>query len=158
MNHPPSRMQWYSLAVGIFAADQATKTYVDMTTPLGWSHYVTSFFNLVHVLNPGAAFSFLASAGGWQRWFFLALALAAATWLVWTLWRPLRGLEGISYSLILGGALGNGLDRAVRGQVVDYLDFHVRGMHWPAFNLADTAIVGGVMVMVVRLLMGEKKS
>lgn len=157
MNHPPSSVQWYSLAMGIFAADQATKTYVDMATPLGWSHYVTSFFNLVNVLNPGAAFSFLAGAGGWQRWFFLALALAVSAGLVWTLWRPLRKLEALSYSLILGGALGNGLDRAVRGQVVDYLDFHVRGMHWPAFNLADTAIVGGAMVMIVRLLMREKK-
>ena len=77
MNHTPRKAQWYSLAIGIFAADQAAKTYIDMTTPLGWSRDVTPFFNLVHVLNPGAAFSFLAGAGGWQRWFFLAIALAA---------------------------------------------------------------------------------
>ena len=149
MNHLPLRAQWFSLATVVFAADQAAKTYIDMTTPLGWSREVTSYFNLVHVLNPGAAFSFLAGAGGWQRWFFLALALAVSVWLIWTLWRPLRKLEGLSYSLILGGALGNGFDRAVRGQVVDYLDFHLRAWHWPAFNIADMAIVGGAFALVL---------
>lgn len=153
MNHPPPKAQWYSLAIFVFAADQAAKTYIDMTTPLGWSHEVTSFFNLVHVLNPGAAFSFLAGAGGWQRWFFLVIALVASAWLVWQLSRPLRKLEALSYSLILGGALGNAFDRAVRGQVIDYLDFHLRGWHWPAFNIADMAIVGGVIALVLQSLM-----
>jgi signal peptidase II len=124
-----------------------------MTTPLGWSHEVTSFFNLVHVLNPGAAFSFLAGAGGWQRWFFLAIALAASAWLVWLLARPLREFEGLSYSLILGGALGNAFDRAVRGQVIDFLDFHLRGWHWPAFNIADMAIVVAAIALVLQSLM-----
>jgi signal peptidase II len=149
MHHPPRKALWYSLAVTVFAGDQAVKTYVDMTTPLGWSHEVTSFFNLVHVLNPGAAFSFLAGAGGWQRWFFLAIAIAVSIWLVWLLARPLRRMEGLAYGLILGGALGNAFDRAVRGQVIDYLDFHLRGWHWPAFNLADMAIVGGAIALVV---------
>ena len=153
MNHPLRRTQWYSLAIVAFAADQTAKSYIDMTTPLGWSYEVTSFFNLVHVLNPGAAFSFLAGAGGWQRWFFLAIALAAAAWLVWLLSRPLRKLEGLSYSLILGGALGNAFDRAIRGQVIDYLDFHLRGWHWPAFNIADMAIVGGAIALVLQSLM-----
>jgi signal peptidase II len=120
---------------------------------LGWSHEVTSFFNLVHVLNPGAAFSFLAGAGGWQRWFFLAIALAASAWLVWLLARPLREFEGLSYSLILGGALGNAFDRAVRGQVIDFLDFHLRGWHWPAFNIADMAIVVAAIALVLQSLM-----
>lgn len=148
MNHPPYKAQWYSLATVVFASDQAAKTYIDTTIPLGWSHEVASFFNLVHVLNPGAAFSIFASAGGWQRWFFLTLALAVSVWLIWTLWRPLRKLEALSYSLILGGALGNAFDRAVRGQVIDYLDFHLRAWHWPAFNVADMAIMGGAFVLV----------
>ena len=108
---------------------------------------MTSFFNLVRVLNPGAAFSFLAGAAGWQRWFFLAIAMSI--WLVWLLARPLRRMEGLAYSLILGGALGNAFDRAVRGQVIDYLVFQQRGWHGPAFNLADMAIVGGAIALVV---------
>lgn len=156
MNYPPERAQWYSLAIGVFAADQVVKTCLDMTTPLGRSSDVTSFFNLVHILNPGAAFSFLAGAGGWQRWFFLAIALAASVWLAWMLFRPLRRLEVLSYSLILGGALGNGLDRAARGQVIDYLDFHLGGWHWPAFNIADMAIVGGAIALVLQSLVSEK--
>ena len=156
MSHSTERAQWYSLAIGILAADQAAKTYIDMTTPLGWSRDVTPFFNLVHVLNPGAAFSFLAGAGGWQRWFFLAIALAASVWLAWMLFRPLRRLEALSYSLILGGALGNGFDRAVRGQVIDYLDFHLRGWHWPAFNIADMAIVGGAIALVLLSLVSAE--
>ncbi|MDP3857718.1 MAG: signal peptidase II [Stagnimonas sp.] len=153
MNHPVRKAQWYALAIIAFVGDQASKTYIDMTTPLGWSHEVTSFFNLVHVLNPGAAFSFLAGAGGWQRWFFLVIALAASVWLAWLLSRPLRRLEGLSYSLILGGALGNAFDRAVRGQVIDYLDFHLRGLHWPAFNIADMAITAGAIALVAHSLM-----
>ena len=158
MNHSPGRAQWYSLAIAVFAGDQAAKSYIDMTTPLGWSHEVTAFFNLVHVLNPGAAFSFLAGAGGWQRWFFLAIALVVTAWLIWLLARPLRRMEALSYSLILGGALGNAFDRAVRGQVVDYLDFHLRGWHWPAFNIADMAIVGGAIALVVQSLVSVENS
>ena len=157
MNQPSERTQWYALAVIVFLADQSAKSYIDATTPLGWSHEVTSFFNLVHVLNPGAAFSFLAGAGGWQRWFFLAIALGASLWLIRLLSRPLRRLEALSYSLILGGALGNAFDRAIRGQVIDYLDFHAGGWHWPAFNIADTAIVGGAIALVLLSLMSADK-
>jgi signal peptidase II len=141
---------WYSLAFAVLAGDQAAKSYIDMTTSLGWSHEVTSFFNLVHILNPGAAFSFLAGASGWQRWFFLVIALGVSAWLIWLLAMPLRRLEALGYSLILGGALGNAFDRAVRGQVIDYLDFHLRGWHWPAFNIADTAIVSGAVALVLQ--------
>lgn len=158
MNYPLRKAQWYSLAILAFAGDQAAKTYIDMSTPLGWSHEVTSFFNLVHVLNPGAAFSFLAGAGGWQRWFFLAIALVASAWLLWQLSRPLQKLEALSYSLILGGALGNAFDRALRGQVIDYLDLHLRGWHWPAFNIADMAIVGGAVALMIQSLMSVENS
>ncbi|WP_243728951.1 signal peptidase II [Pseudomonas aeruginosa] len=142
MDEPSLRKtQWYSLAIVIFAGDQAAKSYIDATTPLGWSHEVASFFNLVHALNPGAAFSFLAGAGGWQRWFFLAIAFAISAWLAWLLSRPLRKTEGLSYSLILGGALGNAFDRATRGHVIDYIDFHLHGWHGRglALMLAPTA-------------------
>jgi len=156
MNHFSRTAQWYALAGLAFAGDQAAKTYIAMTKPLGWSHEVTSFFNLVHVLNPGAAFSFLAGAGGWQRWFFLAIALVVSSWLIWQLSRPLQKLEALSYSLILGGALANAFDRAARGQVVDYLDFHLRGWHWPAFNIADMAIVGGAIALVLQSLLATQ--
>lgn len=157
MNQPACcRAQWYSLATAIFAADQTAKIYINVTTPLGWSHEVTSFFNLVHVLNPGAAFSFLAGAGGWQRWFFLTIALAASVWLIWMLLRPLRTMEAVSYSLILGGALGNAFDRVIHGHVIDYLDFHLRGWHWPAFNIADMAIMGGAIALVVQSLLSAE--
>lgn len=143
MTYPNRKAHWYSVAFIVLAIDQSAKSFIDLTTPLGWSLEVTPFFNLVHVLNPGAAFSFLAGAGGWQRWFFLAIALGASIWLAWMLTKPVRRLEALAYSLILGGAIGNGFDRVARGQVVDFLDFHLRGMHWPAFNIADVAICVG---------------
>ena len=157
MNHLSKKLHWYALAIIVFLADQATKSYIDATTPLGWLHKVTSFFNLVHMLNPGAAFSFLAGAGGWQRWFVLGIAIVVSAWLVLQLYRPLRKLEALSYSLILGGALGNAFDRALRGHVIDYLDFHLHGWHWPAFNIADMAIMGGATALVIASLMGEER-
>lgn len=148
MNYSSRRAHWYFFALFVLAVDQAAKSYIDLTTPPGWSHEVTPFFNLVHVLNPGAAFSFLAGAGGWQRWFFLAIALGATIWLSWMLAKPIHCLDALSYSMILGGALGNAFDRGVRGQVIDYLDVHLRGAHWPAFNFADMAITAGAVALV----------
>lgn len=110
------KVRWYGLAMVVFIADQTAKSYVDLNTPLGWSVNVTSFLNLVHILNPGAAFSFLAGAGGWQRWFFLAIALAISAWLVWFLSRPLHKSEGLACGLILGGALGNAFDARSGGR------------------------------------------
>jgi signal peptidase II len=147
--YPNRQAPWFSLAFVVLAADQAAKSSIDATTPLGWSHPITPFFNLVHVLNPGAAFSFLAAAGGWQRWFFLAIAVAVSLWLIWMLRQPRPRSDSLAFSLILGGALGNGFDRALRGQVIDYLDFHLAGWHWPAFNVADIAIVLGAACLVL---------
>ena len=84
---------------------------------------------------------------------FLAIAFAISAWLAWLLSRPLRKTEGLSYSLILGGALGNAFDRATRGHVIDYIDFHLHGWHWPAFNIADMAIVGGAIALVAQSFM-----
>lgn len=140
---------WYGVALAIFLADHAVKFWVHEYTPYGWSQPITGFFNLVHVWNQGAAFSFLAEAGGWQRFFFLAVALLVSAWLVWVLRKPLRTAEGLGYSLVLGGALGNGLDRAMRGYVVDFLDFYWQDWRWPAFNIADVGIVCGALLLVL---------
>lgn len=140
---------WYCVALAIFLADHAVKFWVHEYTPYGWSQPITGFFNLVHVWNQGAAFSFLADAGGWQRFFFLAVALLVSAWLVWVLRKPLRTAEGLGYSLVLGGALGNGLDRVMRGYVVDFLDFYWQDWHWPAFNFADVGIVCGALLLVL---------
>ncbi|MDO8774465.1 MAG: signal peptidase II [Burkholderiaceae bacterium] len=140
---------WYSVALAIFLADHAVKFWVHEYTPYAWSQPVTGFFNLVHVWNQGAAFSFLADAGGWQRFFFLIVALMVSAWLVWVLRKPHSTVDGLGYSLVLGGALGNGLDRAMRGYVVDFLDFHWQDWHWPAFNIADIGIVCGALLLVV---------
>lgn len=148
MGHSLSSFKWVSLTIAVLVGDQVAKICVSMMTPLGWSYEVTFFFNLVHVLNSGAAFSLLADAGGWQRWLFLAIALTVSSWLAWELYHSRRAMEGLAYSLILGGALGNAFDRAVRGQVVDYIDLHLNGWHWPAFNIADIAIVAGAIVIV----------
>ncbi len=140
---------WFFLAFTVLTTDQAAKSAIDAATPLGWSHPVAPFFNLVHVLNPGAAFSFLAGAGGWQRWFFLSIAIAASVWLIWMLRQSRPRGESLAFSLILGGALGNAFDRAIRGHVIDYLDFHLAGWHWPAFNVADIAITLGTACLVL---------
>lgn len=143
------RLRWLMLAAGITLADQGIKRWVAAYLPLGASEPVTPFFNLVHVLNKGAAFSLLAGAGGWQRHVFVVLALVISAGLVFLL---LRGVdsrrEAGGYSLVLGGALGNVVDRMVQGAVVDYLDFYSGGWHWPAFNLADAAIVLGVLLLL----------
>ncbi len=140
---------FFCLAFAVFVADQTPKSTIDSITSLGWSYSLGPFFNLVHVLNPGAAFSFLAGAGGWQRWFFLTIAIAASVWLIWMLRQSRPRSESLAFSLILGGALGNAFDRAVRGHVIDYLDFHLAGWHWPAFNVADIAITFGAACLVL---------
>lgn len=139
---------WFAVAAGAVMIDQLAKFAITRAFAYGEQVEITPFFNLVYVLNPGAAFSFLASAGGWQRYFFIALALAVSAWLGRMLCQQRPRLEAMSYSLILGGALGNVADRMLRGQVVDFLDFHWRQAHWPAFNLADVAISLGAFCLI----------
>ena len=145
-------LPWYGVAAAAVAADQAAKLSIERAFVYGKQVEITPFFNLVHVLNPGAAFSFLAGASGWQRYFFITLGLLVAVWLIRQLKQTLPRFEAVGYSLILGGALGNVVDRLLRGQVVDFLDFHWQGMHWPAFNLADVAISIGVGCLIARFL------
>lgn len=144
---------WMLLAAVLAALDQAVKAIVATTLPLHASVEVTPWFNLVHVLNPGAAFSFLADAGGWQRHFFTAIGLVVSALLLWMLWRGVRNrLEAVAYAGLIGGALGNVIDRLRLGAVVDYLDFHWRDWHWPAFNLADVFVVGSAGLLVLATL------
>ena len=139
-----------ALAGLMTAADQAIKALVAWRLPLGISLEATPWFNFVHVLNPGAAFSFLADAGGWQRHFLTVLGLVVSVALAWLLRNGVaRRLEALGYIGMIGGAMGNVLDRMRIGAVVDYLDLHWRGMHWPAFNLADILVVGGAGLVVL---------
>jgi signal peptidase II len=139
-----TRWVWWCAAVAIALLDQGTKQLVEARLEHAQVIPVTAFFNLVHVWNGGAAFSLLADAGGWQRWFLIALATGVSAWLALALLKPRLPLEAAAYCLILGGALGNLADRVFRGYVVDSLDFHWGGWHWPAFNFADLAITLGV--------------
>lgn len=138
------------LALTVLVLDFATKQWVVGALDHGDRIPLTSFFNLVLTYNAGAAFSFLSEAGGWQRWFFTAVAAVASCAILYLL-RKHAGekLFCIALSLILGGALGNLWDRVTLGHVIDFLDFHVSGYHWPAFNVADSAITVGAILLVV---------
>ncbi|HMM86564.1 signal peptidase II [Azohydromonas sp.] len=148
---------WLALAVAIVVLDQFTKTLI-----LGWFQYgevrpVTSFFNLVRVHNTGAAFSFLAGASGWQRWFFVGIGAAASVFIVWMLKKhPTQTLFCFAVTLILGGAVGNVVDRLLHGYVVDFLQFRFgvlepifRGGYFPSFNVADAAITVGAASLIL---------
>lgn len=141
--------RWLLLAGVVIAIDQATKHAAVAALAGQPPVEVTSFFNLLLVYNRGAAFSFLAGAGGWQREFFTIIALVASVWIVWLLYRhPRQSLFCLALALVLGGALGNVIDRIMIGAVVDFLDFHAGGWHWPAFNIADSAITCGAVLLV----------
>lgn len=148
-----SRGRWWLLmgvAALLLALDQGVKGMVTAKLPLGDGITVTAWFNLVHVLNPGASFSFLADAGGWQRHALTAVGVAVSVVLAVLLRRGVRSpIETAAYVGLIGGALGNVVDRLRIGAVVDYLDLHWRDLHWPAFNLADIFIVGSAMLLVL---------
>lgn len=142
--------RWLALAALVLTLDQISKTWVLANFQFMERQVVTSFFNLVLVFNPGASFSFLADAGGWQKWLFIVLALGISVWLFGLLRQHAQErLLPAALSLILGGAIGNVIDRLRFDAVVDFLDFHMAGYHWPAFNVADTAISVGVVLMLL---------
>ena len=154
-----SRWRWLGLSGLVILLDQVSKFAAE--------HWLTPYeplavlpsVNLTLLYNPGAAFSFLAGAGGWQRWLFVALAVAvSAALLVW-LWRlrPGERLLGLALSLVLGGAVGNLVDRLLHGHVVDFIDLYWRDWHWPAFNVADSAITVGAVLLLVDGLFGARK-
>ena len=150
----PDSWVWLGTALIIFLLDQVSKIWITGAFRLGDSVPITSFFNLVRVHNAGAAFSFLADAGGWQRWFFTSLGLAAALWMIYML-RSHAGqkLFSLALALLLGGALGNVMDRLLYSHVIDFLDFYWGTWHFPAFNVADSAIsVGAALLILDELL------
>ncbi len=153
-----SWLLWISIAALIAVLDQFTKVLILGSFRYGESLPITSFFNLVRVHNPGAAFSFLADAGGWQRWFFTGLGIVAALFMVWML-RAHTGqrLFCTAISFILGGAVGNVIDRLLHGYVVDFLDFYWGRWHFPAFNLADSAITLGAILLILDELLRVRR-
>jgi len=153
----PGLALWLGLAAIVIVADQVTKTLILGAFQLGDVRPVTGYFNLVRVHNSGAAFSFLAGAAGWQRWFFVGLGVAASVFIVWMLRsHPTQKLFCFAVSMIMGGALGNVLDRLLHGHVVDFLQFRFAlleplfpGGYFPSFNLADSAITLGAACLIL---------
>jgi signal peptidase II len=143
-------MLWLGIALVVVLLDQASKNMMSQFLLYGQSETITSYFNLVMVYNKGAAFSFLSDQPGWQRYFFTAVSVIASLFILWMLRRnPTQRLFCWSLALILGGAIGNLIDRIAYGHVIDFLDFHVGGWHWPAFNVADSAITVGAILFVL---------
>lgn len=146
------------VAVLVFCADVATKEAILRSFRLQEAAAVTAFVNLGYWLNPGAAFSFLSNAGGWQRYFFTIVAMIAIAWLGSAILFNVALIRSIrtAFALIAGGAAGNLYDRLSRGAVVDWIDLHWAGWHWPAFNLADCAIVLGAALVVLAPVLSRK--
>ncbi|MDD2692595.1 MAG: signal peptidase II [Simplicispira sp.] len=141
---------WLGWALVILVADQLTKTLILGAYQLGDATPITSFFNIVRAHNTGAAFSFLSDAGGWQRWLFTGFGVAAALFILWQLRQhPEQKLFAFALASILGGAVGNVIDRMVHGYVVDFLDFYWGRSHFPAFNVADAAITVGAACLIL---------
>lgn len=141
---------WLGLALVVVLIDQVTKITMTKLFAYGAGRVITPFFNLVLTYNTGAAFSFLAASGGWQRWFFTALAIAAALLIVYMLrTHGNQTLFCFALAMILGGAIGNVIDRAAYGHVIDFLDFHLGGWHFATFNLADSAITLGAILLIL---------
>ncbi len=157
---------WLGLAVLVLLADQLTKTLIIGSFQLGDSRTLTSYFNLVRVHNAGAAFSFLSTASGWQRWFFVGLGLVATVAIVWMLKRHgSQRLFSFALSMILGGAVGNVIDRLLHGHVIDFLQFHwdwlspvFAGGYFPSFNIADSAITLGAICLILDELLRVQRS
>ncbi len=154
-----SWIPWLGLALIILIADQFTKVLVMGYYRLGDSTYVWPFFNLVRAHNTGAAFSFLASASGWQRWLFTGIGVVATIFIIWML-RSHAGQKLFSFALscILGGAVGNVVDRLLHGYVVDFLQFHWGGWYFPAFNVADSAITVGAVCLILDEILRVRRS
>jgi signal peptidase II len=141
--------RWFGISVLVIVLDQLSKAWIISRFDYGETLVVLSVFNLVLVHNTGAAFSFLSDAGGMQRWLFSIIAISASVWIIWLLRRhAMQWLFALALSMILGGALGNLIDRISYGYVVDFLQFHWDDHYFPAFNLADSAITGGAFLLI----------
>ena len=149
--HNLKMLKWLALSLLAVVLDQVSKWAVDSSMQLYQSIHLVPYFNLTYVRNTGAAFSFLSEAGGWQRWFFAGLAIfisiVIAVWLARL--KQHETLLAVALSLVLGGAIGNLIDRLAYGYVIDFLDVYYQTWHWPAFNIADSAITLGVILMLL---------
>ena len=155
----PSLWVWLGVALVVILLDQLTKTLILGDFQIGETRTVTSFFNVVRVHNTGAAFNFLAGASGWQRWFFVGLGLTASAVIAWMLKKhPGQKLFCFAIAMILGGAVGNVIDRLIHGYVVDFIQLHYAGRAFPSFNLADSAITLGAICLVLDELLRVRKS
>ena len=140
---------WLWLAGLVILLDQLSKWIVLGSLQFGETRYVAPFWNWVLTFNPGAAFSFLSDAGGWQRWFFTVLAVGVSGWIVVLLKRHCNEFRlSLALTMVLGGAIGNVIDRIRFGAVVDFIQWHVAGYYWPAFNIADSAITLGAVLLI----------
>ncbi|MCY7319568.1 MAG: signal peptidase II [Ramlibacter sp.] len=154
-----SMLPWLGLALIILIADQFTKILIIGSYRLGDSTFITSFFNIVRAHNTGAAFSFLAGASGWQRWLFTGIGVVATVFIVWMLHsHPGQKLFSFSLACILGGAIGNVVDRLLYGYVVDFLQFHWAGWYFPAFNVADATITIGAVGLILDELLRVRRA
>ncbi len=153
-------LKYLTISAAIIGLDQVTKWLMVSWLALYETVAIMPYFNLTMAHNHGAAFSFLAQAGGWQRWFFTVLALVISTVLVvWlTKLKPEAKLEAISLSLVIGGAIGNVIDRIYYGYVIDFLDIYIGSSHWPAFNVADSAICIGAVLLIIDSIKSEPES
>lgn len=160
VNHNSSLILWYGIALIVILLDQVTKITIERTFRYAETVPVTDFFNLVKVYNPGAAFSFLGDAGGWQRYLFTAIAIGAVLFILYLMKKHAhQRLFCFALALILGGAIGNLIDRLVYGHVIDFLDFYWKGWgHFPAFNIADVGISIGAVLFIVDELRRVNKS
>lgn len=156
----PANARWLLLSVFVVVLDQATKWIAEGLLQPYVAHPVVPMLNLTLMYNEGAAFSFLAGAGGWQRWFFIGFAsLMTVVLTVWLLRLPARDrLTAAALALIVGGAVGNLIDRVLTGRVVDFIDVYYGDWHWPAFNIADSAISVGVVLMLILAMRKESEA
>lgn len=150
---------WYAIALVVVVLDQLTKIWASAHLTYGEPVRFTSFFNFTLLYNHGAAFSFLAAQGGWQRWFFTVLAIVVSVFLIVWIARSASSnkREAFALAFILGGALGNLYDRIHFGYVIDFIVVHYQEHFWPAFNLADSAITLGALVLIADMLLKKEK-
>ena len=160
MRAKPNALPWLALSAIVIVLDQLTKAWVLSSLP----EYqpipvIEGFWNWYRTYNTGAAFSFLSDAGGWQQYFFIVLAFAICGLLAFWLARTPRGdwRTALPFALVIGGAIGNVIDRVQHGHVIDFIQWHYRGFFWPAFNIADAAIVGGAIGIALHGLLGARK-
>ena len=156
----PNALPWLLVSLLVLVLDQLSKQWVLASLPEYTAiPVIEGFWNWYRTYNTGAAFSFLSDAGGWQKWFFTVLAFGISGLLAVWLWRTPRGdwRTALPFALVIGGAIGNVIDRLQHGHVIDFIQWHWRDHYWPAFNIADAAIVGGAIGIALFGLFAPKK-